>query len=154
MNAKSSAQCYVDDPRNAQVLGYVDGQFVPRDQAVVSVFDSCFVLCDGVWEGLRLVRGRLVELNAHMDRLYEGAGAIALDIGMPREALVAAVEATLQRNGMVDGVQVVIEVDKAHHRTGFNDRCTLTHLASGAMLAEGAQKRERQSGIGIEEHVL
>jgi branched-chain amino acid aminotransferase len=100
---------------------YVDGQFVPRDQAVVSVFDSGFVLGDGVWEGLRLVRGRLVELDAHMDRLYEGAGAIALDIGMPREMLVAAVEATLQRNGMVDGVHVRLMVTRGRKKTPNQD---------------------------------
>ena len=121
MNAKSSAQGYVDDPRNARVLVYVDGQFVPRDQAVVSVFDSGFVLGDGVWEGLRLVRGRLVELDAHMDRLYEGAAAIALDIGMPREALVAAVEATLQRNGMVDGAHVRLMVTRGRKKTPNQD---------------------------------
>ena len=53
--ARSSAQGYADDPRNDNVLVYVDGQFVPRDEAVVSVFDSGFVLGDGIWEGLRLV---------------------------------------------------------------------------------------------------
>ena len=84
--SRSSAQGYVEDPRNDNVLVYVDGQFVPRDQAVVSVFDSGFVLGDGIWEGVRLVNGRLVALDQHIDRLYEGASAIALDIGMTRDA--------------------------------------------------------------------
>ena len=84
---RASAQGYVDDPRNDGVLVYVDGNLVPRNEAVVSVFDSGFVLGDGVWEGLRLVNGRLVALDQHMDRLYQGASAIALTIGMPREAL-------------------------------------------------------------------
>src|SRR5437879_6844428 len=100
---QSSAQGYVDDPRNDDVLVYVDGEFVPRNQAVVSVFDSGFVLGDGIWEGLRLVNGRLVALDQHIDRLYEGASAIALDIGMTRVALVAAIRATLDEDGMVDG---------------------------------------------------
>jgi branched-chain amino acid aminotransferase len=117
----SSAQGYVDDPRNDRVLVYVNGEFVPRDQASVSVFDAGFVLGDGVWEGLRLVRGRLVELDAHMDRLYEGAAAIALDIGMPREALVAAVEATLQRNGMADGAHVRLMVTRGRKKTPNQD---------------------------------
>jgi len=119
--SSSSAQSYVDDPRNERVLVYVDGEFVPRDQAVVSVFDSGFVLGDGIWEGLRLVRGRLVCLDEHMDRLYEGANAIALDVGMPREALVAAIQATLEKNGMVDGAHVRLMVTRGKKKTPNQD---------------------------------
>src|SRR5215831_12919815 len=86
----SSAQGYVDDPRNENVLVYVNGSFVPRDEASVSVFDAGFVLGDGVWEGLRLVAGKLVSLDEHLDRLYEGAGTIRIDIGLTRDALKAA----------------------------------------------------------------
>ena len=84
-----SAQGYLADPRNDNVLVYVNGEFVPRDEARVSVFDSGFVLGDGIWEGLRLVQGRIVSLDAHLDRLYEGAASIALDIGMSRAELTA-----------------------------------------------------------------
>ena len=73
-----SAQGYVADPRNDQVLVYVNGAFVPRHEATVSVFDSGFVLGDGIWEGLRLVRGRLISLDAHLDRLWIGANGMAL----------------------------------------------------------------------------
>ena len=65
------------DARNDKVLVYVNGAFVPRNEALVSVFDSGFVLGDGVWEGLRLVKGKLISLDAHMDRLFEGARSIA-----------------------------------------------------------------------------
>ena len=85
-----SAQGYVADPRNDGVLVYVNGAFVPRDQARVSIFDSGFVLGDGIWEGLRLVQGRIISLNAHLDRLYEGATSIALDIGLTRAELTQA----------------------------------------------------------------
>ena len=64
-----SAQGYLADPRNDGVLVYVNGAFVPRDEARVSIFDSGFVLGDGIWEGLRLVQGRLISLDAHLDRL-------------------------------------------------------------------------------------
>ncbi|TMH30162.1 MAG: aminotransferase class IV, partial [Betaproteobacteria bacterium] len=119
--SRSSAQGYVEDPRNDNVLVYVDGQFVPRDQAVVSVFDSGFVLGDGIWEGVRLVNGRLVALDQHIDRLYEGASAIALDIGMTRDALVAAIHATLDKNGMVDGAHVRLMVTRGKKRTPNQD---------------------------------
>jgi branched-chain amino acid aminotransferase len=149
MSTKSSAQGYVDDPRNAQVLVYVDGQFVPRDQAVVSVFDSGFVLGDGVWEGLRLVRGRLVELDAHMDRLYEGAHAIALDIGMPREALVAAVQATLDRNGMVDGAHVRLMVTRGRKKTPNQDPRFALGRATIVVVAEYKTPLPEARGRGL-----
>ncbi len=119
--SSSSAQSYADDPRNERVLVYVDGEFVPRDQAVVSVFDSGFVLGDGIWEGLRLVRGHLVCLDEHLDRLYEGANSIALDIGMPREALAAAIQTTLEKNGMVDGAHIRLMVTRGKKKTPNQD---------------------------------
>jgi len=85
LNQGESAQGYLADARNDSVLVYVNGEFFPRHEARISVFDSGFVLGDGVWEGLRLVQGRLISLQAHLDRLYEGACAIALDIGLSRE---------------------------------------------------------------------
>ena len=118
---QSSAQGYVDDPRNAGVLVYVNGAFVPRDQASVSVFDAGFVLGDGVWEGLRLVQGRLISIGDHLDRLYEGAGAIRLEIGLDRAALLAAIAATLERNGMTDGAHIRLMVTRGRKTTPNQD---------------------------------
>ena len=116
-----SAQGYVDDPRNDSVLVYVNGEYVPRDAASVSVFDSGFVLGDGVWEGLRLVQGTLISLEAHLDRLYEGARAIALDIGLSREALTAAIRGTLARNDMRDGAHIRLMVTRGRRKTPNQD---------------------------------
>src|SRR3954467_1692497 len=93
-----------DDPRNADILVWVNGELVPRERAVVSVFDSGFVLGDGIWEGLRVRGGHPAFLDAHLDRLYEGAQAIVLDVGLTRADLTAAIYATLAANDMVDGV--------------------------------------------------
>src|SRR5207237_4761360 len=79
----------VSDPRNASILINVNGELKPRAEAVVSVFDSGFMLGDGVWEGLRAHRGRLGFLDRHLDRLFEGAKALAMDIGVTREELTA-----------------------------------------------------------------
>ena len=119
--SNASAQGYLADPRNDGVLVYVDGAFVPRDQAVVSIFDSGFVLGDGVWEGLRLVRGKLIALDEHLDRLYEGARSIALDIGLDRAALTAAIRATLERNAMTDGVHIRLMVTRGKKSTPNQD---------------------------------
>lgn len=117
----ASAQGYVEDPRNDHVLVYLDGAFVPRDQATVSIFDAGFVLGDGVWEGLRLVRGSIVALDEHMNRLFEGAAAIQLDIGLSRQELVAAVRTTLDRNGMTDGVHIRLMVTRGRKSTPNQD---------------------------------
>ena len=111
-SAPSSAQAYMADARNDQVQVYVNGSFFPRDKAMVSVFDSGFALGDGVWEGLRLVKGRLISLDAHMDRLFEGARMIDLDIGLDRAGVIKAIQHTLDKNGMTDGAHLRLMVTR------------------------------------------
>ena len=93
------------DPRNENILISVNGTLKPRAEAVVSVFDSGFVLGDGVWEGLRVHNGRIAFLDQHLDRLFEGAKAIAMDIGLSRDALVRRLYETLDAN-MTEGVHI------------------------------------------------
>jgi branched-chain amino acid aminotransferase len=110
-----------DDPRNRDIVIYVNGAMKRRDEAVVSVFDAGFVLGDGVWEGLRIAGGQPAFLDAHLDRLYEGAKAIALDVGLDRDALTRAIYATLAANGMRDGVHVRLMVTRGVKRTPYQD---------------------------------
>ena len=110
---------FSDDPRNQSVLVYVNGQMLPRGEAVVSVFDSGFLMGDGVWEGMRLHNGRIAFLDRHLDRLYEGAKAIDLDIGMSREALSRALYDTLTANGMESGVHIRLMVTRGLKSTPF-----------------------------------
>jgi branched-chain amino acid aminotransferase len=132
----ASAQGYLPDPRNDRVLVYVNGEFVPRNEARVSVFDSGFVLGDGVWEGLRLVDGKLISLEAHLDRLFEGARSIALDIGLSREGVVRAVEETLSRNGMKDGAHIRLMVTRGVKKTPNQDPRFVIGLATIVVVAE------------------
>ena len=111
-----------DDPRNERILIHVNGALKPRAEATVSVFDSGFVLGDGVWEGFRVVDGHPAFLEAHLDRLYEGAKAIALDIGLDRGQLTRAIYGTLAANGMHgDGVHVRLMVTRGVKRTPYQD---------------------------------
>jgi branched-chain amino acid aminotransferase len=135
-NEASSAQAYLPDPRNEKVLVYVNGTFVPRDEARVSVFDSGFVLGDGVWEGLRLVKGRLISLDAHMDRLFEGARSIDLDIGLTRAGVVKAVQDTLDRNGMTDGAHIRLMVTRGLKKTPNQDPRFVIGKATVVIVAE------------------
>jgi branched-chain amino acid aminotransferase len=89
-----------EDARNEAILIWVDGALKPKAEAAVSVYDSGFLLGDGVWEGLRLYNGRWAFLDLHIDRLFEAAKAIDLDIGRSREAVVAALVETQHANGM------------------------------------------------------
>jgi branched-chain amino acid aminotransferase len=79
------SQDFADDPRNANLQVWLNGRLVPKADAKVSIFDAGFVLGDGVWEGLRLHKGALLFLDAHLDRLYAGAADIALDLGLARD---------------------------------------------------------------------
>jgi branched-chain amino acid aminotransferase len=106
------SQDFTQDPRNASVLIYLNGDLVPREEAKVSIFDAGFVLGDGVWEGLRLHRGGLLFLDAHLDRLFAGAASIGLEIGLSREGVVTALKRTIAANGMETGVHIRLMVTR------------------------------------------
>jgi branched-chain amino acid aminotransferase len=111
----------VSDPRNASILINVNGELKPRSEALVSVFDSGFMLGDGVWEGLRVHKGKLGFLDRHLDRLYEGAKAIAMDLGLTREELAKRLYDTLDANKMDEGVHVRLMVTRGVRSTPYQD---------------------------------
>ena len=86
--------------RNDDILIYVDGKIVPKSEAVVSVYDSGFMLGDGIWEGLRLYNGKWAFLNEHIERLFEASIAIDLDIGKSRAEVIQALEDTRIANNI------------------------------------------------------
>ncbi|MGH8371579.1 MAG: aminotransferase class IV [Gammaproteobacteria bacterium] len=112
---------YQNDPRNEAIRINVNGKLFPRNEARVSVFDSGFVLGDGVWEGLRLHDGGLPFLDQHLDRLYEGARAIDLDIGLTREQLTQRIIDTLRANGMQSDVHIRLMVTRGVKATPHQD---------------------------------
>ena len=110
--AGRGSQAFAPDPRNDALLVWVNGRLVPRAEAVVSVFDAGFVLGDGVWEGLRLVNGRLAFLDEHLERLFRGAAQIRLDIGLDRRGVADALYRTAEANGMRDGAHLRLMVTR------------------------------------------
>ncbi|WP_298466492.1 aminotransferase class IV [uncultured Erythrobacter sp.] len=114
---------FAHDPRNDAILINVNGDLVPRSEATVSVFDSGFMLGDGVWEGLRVHRGKVAFLDAHLDRLFEGAKAIAMDIGLTRDELIASIKATIDGNDMreQEGVHIRLMVTRGVRSTPYQD---------------------------------
>lgn len=112
MNETVTTHQASEDMRNKDIRIYVNGDIVHRDQAVVSVYDSGFMLGDGIWEGLRLYNGKWAFLNEHMDRLFEASLAIDLDIGMDRAGVIAALEATRVANAMETDVHARLMITR------------------------------------------
>lgn len=112
---------YVDDPRNADILISLNGELVPRDKAMVSVFDSGFILGDGVWEGLRVVDGGVAFLDAHLDRLFDGAKYLDMDIGLTRAELSERIFDCLDANSMSDGAHIRLMVTRGVKKTPYQD---------------------------------
>lgn len=115
----TGTHAHAHDARNETILISINGELKSRSEAMVSVFDSGFILGDGVWEGLRLHHGTIVFLQQHMDRLYEGATAIDLDIGMPRESLIRELYRTIDANEMESGVHIRLMVTRGLKKTPF-----------------------------------
>ncbi|MBD3775442.1 MAG: aminotransferase class IV [Rhodobacteraceae bacterium] len=137
MSQQTGTHRYVPDPRNASILIDVNGAHFPRAEAVVSVFDSGFMLGDGVWEGIRLHHGRLAFLDRHLDRLWRGAKAIAMDIGISREEMERRLYAVLDANGMDgDGVHIRLMVTRGVRSTPYQDPRVVISPATVVIIPE------------------
>ena len=110
---------YIQDPRNDTILIYINGDIISRSDAKVSVFDSGFLLGDGVWEGIRLHNGQLVFLTEHMERLYAGANAIGMDIGVSSEELTNKIMETIEANQMYSDVHLRLIVSRGLKSTTY-----------------------------------
>ena len=118
---------YQDDPRNASILININGELMPREKAMVSVFDSGFVLGDGVWEGLRVHNGKIAFLEAHLERLYGGAKAIDMEMDISPQQLTNRLYETLKENRMDEGVHIRLMVSRGIKATPYQDpRVTIT----------------------------
>jgi branched-chain amino acid aminotransferase len=139
----------VSDPRNASILINVNGDLKPRAEAVVSVFDSGFMLGDGVWEGLRIYKGRAAFLDRHLDRLFEGAKAIAMDLGLSRDELTKRLYGTLDANQMNEGVHVRLMVTRGVRSTPYQDPRVVVGGPNIVIIPEYKEPPERVHQRGL-----
>lgn len=130
------SQDFASDPRNAAAKVSLNGRLVERQAAKVSIFDGGFVVGDGVWEGLRLHNGVLLFLNQHLDRLYQGAAKIRLDVGLDRHALTAEIRRTLEANGMHHGVHIRLMVTRGEKSAPNQDPRNALGPATVVIVAE------------------
>ncbi len=118
---------YQDDPRNASILIDINGELFPRNEAKVSVFDSGFVLGDGVWEGLRVHHGKIAFLDRHLERLYDGAKALDMEMEVTPDQLSKRLYHVLEKNNMAEGVHIRLMVSRGIKATPYQDpRITIT----------------------------
>ena len=124
----ASTHDYEIDSRNDNIQIYIDGQFFPRTDAKVSVMDSGYLLGDGVWEGIRLYNNHLIHLEKHLERLYEGAEAIQMDIGVSKSEMKSALERTLKKNEMISDVHIRLIVSRGIKSTPYqHPKVTIGH---------------------------
>jgi len=140
---------YEDDPRNATILININGELFPRAEAKVSVFDSGFILGDGVWEGLRVHKGKIAFLAEHLDRLFEGAKALDMDIGITRSEMSDRLYDTLRANSMQEGVHIRLMVTRGVKATPYQDPRVTISPATIVIIPEFKRALPEASDRGI-----
>lgn len=145
------AHAYIDDPRNADVKIWINGELCPRKDAKISVLDSGFMLGDGVWEGLRVHDGKIAFLDRHLDRLEEGAKALDYDLGISREDLTRALYDTLDANSMRegDGVHIRLMTTRGLKATPYQDPRVTISAATIVILPEWKTPDPKVAGTGL-----
>ena len=115
----ASTHDYIKDSRNENILIYINGKYFSRSKASISVFDSGFLLGDGVWEGIRLHNNRLVHLKEHINRLFDGAKKISLEIHMTKYEIINAVWETLKKNKMKTDTHIRLIISRGIKSTPY-----------------------------------
>ena len=114
-----STHDYIKDIRNENIKIYINGNFYHRSEAKVSVFDSGFLLGDGVWEGIRLHKGKLIHLDTHIDRLFDGAKSIAMKMHLTKTEIANAIWSTLKENKMNSDTHIRLIVSRGIKSTPY-----------------------------------
>ena len=137
------------DPRNETVQVYINGEFFRRHEAKISVFDSGFLVGDGVWEGIRLHNGIFAFLDLHLTRLFEGAKAIGLELGQTKADFEAALFDTVRRNAMHTDVHVRLMVTRGTKKTPSQDPRLVVGGPNVVIIAEHKRADPEVTAAGV-----
>ncbi len=116
-----SSHSYIPDIKNKQIFININGQLFKRNEAKISVFDSGFLLGDGVWEGIRLHQSKLVFLEEHLERLFKSAEGISLQIQMDKDEVIYQINKTLLKNNMKDDVHIRLIITRGDKITPYQN---------------------------------
>jgi branched-chain amino acid aminotransferase len=116
-----SSHSYISNPKNKDIFININGELIHRNDAKISVFDSGFLLGDGVWEGIRLHKSKLVFISEHLERLFNSARGISLQIPLSREDIIFEIEKALLKNEMTDDVHIRLIVSRGDKITPYQN---------------------------------
>ena len=151
---EKGSHAFKENPKNKNIKIYVNGQIKPRVEAVVSIFDSGFLLGDGLWEGIRLNNGKLMFIDQHLDRLFEGSKAIDLDIGLTKEELIEAITYICKINKMTSGVHIRLVVTRGTKKTPFQSPRANTGKSTIVIIPEWKEVSKQVIAEGIKLHTV
>ena len=140
---------YLSDTRNENIQIFINGELFPRQKANISVFDSGFLLGDGVWEGIRLFNSHMIFLKEHLERLYGGAEKLAIDIGHTKEELTDLIQKTLAANGMETGIHIRLIVSRGLKKTPYQHPKVNVGRSSIVIIPEYKEADETVNEEGI-----
>ncbi len=116
-----SSHSYIKNSKNEDIFINIDGKLFPRNEAKVSVFDSGFLLGDGVWEGIRLHKNRLIFINEHLDRLFSSAKGISLNIPFSKNEIIREISKVLEKNNMKEDVHIRLIISRGEKITPYQN---------------------------------
>ena len=132
---------------NQNILIYVNGELLPRSKAVISVYDSGFLMGDGVWEGIRLIQDKWIFLDEHIDRLFEGARAIDLELGLSAEQITNAILETQHANNMSDQAHARVMFTRGVKVKPFQQPALSTSGPTFVIIMEHSDPHAKAKGI-------
>ena len=112
---------YINNPLNENIFININGKLFRRNEAKISVFDSGFLLGDGVWEGIRLHKSKLVFIDEHLDRLFNSANGISIKIPLSKKDIIFEIEKVLLKNNMIDDVHIRLIISRGDKITPYQN---------------------------------
>ena len=137
------------DKRNEDIKIYINGEFFHRDQAKISVFDSGFLLGDGIWEGIRLVNNSWLFLNEHLDRLYEGCKAIDIRLDEDKKFLTNAIIETQKINNITDAAHARVMVTRGNKIKPFQQPSLSKDGINLVIIMEHSEEHPNTDGVKL-----
>ncbi len=138
-----------NDARNQEVLIYVNGEMVPRKEAKISVFDSGFIMGDGIWESMRLHEGKLVFIDNHLKRLFKGAKALAMDLEFSADDFKQMLYQTVEANDMHDHVHLRMMVTRGEKTTPYQSPAATKLGTTVVIIPEYKTPSTRKKNQGV-----
>ena len=139
----------IEDARNENIIISINGQFFKRNEAKISVFDSGYLVGDGIWEGFRLKKGKLIFIKEHLDRLWQSAKAVHMKFPFSKNELVQQVWDVLNENNMNDGVHVRLMITRGIKKTPSQDQRLTISGPNVVIIPEYKKADEKTKEKGI-----